>query len=181
MAPVQRQRHRRAAWTLAVGKVQRGAPDTAVAGRVIMQGATVGNQSTHAYTPPTQANDKLPESERVPASDVYMMAPAVASKMLDAIARTHGFNFEETLTGFKWAGNKVTRARHCSRGGGAAAKPACAVAVRGCCGPDLTAACVGARRSHTCFVMRARRCCFRTSLRSGSASATCVVPAQDRT
>ena len=55
----------------------------------------------------SQANDKLPESQRVPASDEYMMAPAVASKMLDAIARTHGFNFEETLTGFKWAGNKV--------------------------------------------------------------------------
>lgn len=58
-----------------------------------------------------EANAALPESERVPASDVYMMAPAVASKMLAAIAEAHGFNFEETLTGFKWAGFRADALR----------------------------------------------------------------------
>ncbi|CAC5362470.1 PGM2 [Mytilus coruscus] len=42
----------------------------------------------------------------VPASDVYMLASTVSSKILQTIARIEGFNFEETLTGFKWMGNK---------------------------------------------------------------------------
>ncbi|RWS09628.1 phosphoglucomutase-2-like protein [Dinothrombium tinctorium] len=41
-----------------------------------------------------------------PASDCYMIASAVSSKILAAIARKEGFNFIETLTGFKWMGNK---------------------------------------------------------------------------
>ncbi|XP_071152090.1 phosphopentomutase-like [Mytilus edulis] len=42
----------------------------------------------------------------VPASEVYMLASTVSSKILQTIARNEGFNFEETLTGFKWMGNK---------------------------------------------------------------------------
>jgi len=68
-------------------------------------GHTLGHVERRCFE--HQHNDALPEDERVPASDVYMMAPAVASKMLEAVAHHYGFNFEETLTGFKWAGNKV--------------------------------------------------------------------------
>ncbi|CAG8479488.1 23290_t:CDS:2, partial [Racocetra persica] len=34
-----------------------------------------------------------------------MLSTAVSSKMLAIIAKTEGFYFEETLTGFKWLGN----------------------------------------------------------------------------
>lgn len=40
------------------------------------------------------------------ASNVYMIASTVSSKILRAIANKEGFNFIETLTGFKWMGNK---------------------------------------------------------------------------
>lgn len=43
----------------------------------------------------------------VPASDVYMISSTVSSKILQAIASKEGFNFIETLTGFKWMGNKA--------------------------------------------------------------------------
>ncbi|XP_055957447.1 phosphopentomutase [Patella vulgata] len=42
----------------------------------------------------------------VPASDVYMLASTVSSKILQSIGSVEGFNFVETLTGFKWMGNK---------------------------------------------------------------------------
>ncbi|XP_071550030.1 phosphopentomutase isoform X2 [Panulirus ornatus] len=42
----------------------------------------------------------------IPPSDCYMVASTVSSKMLQAIASKEGFNFVETLTGFKWMGNK---------------------------------------------------------------------------
>uniref|UniRef100_A0AAY4CI18 Uncharacterized protein n=1 Tax=Denticeps clupeoides TaxID=299321 RepID=A0AAY4CI18_9TELE len=38
---------------------------------------------------------------------VYMLATTVSSKILQTIARTEGFHFEETLPGFKWIGNKI--------------------------------------------------------------------------
>ncbi|XP_072352656.1 phosphopentomutase [Scyliorhinus torazame] len=38
---------------------------------------------------------------------VYMLASTVSSKILRAIALKEGFHFEETLTGFKWMGNKA--------------------------------------------------------------------------
>ncbi|XP_045107656.1 phosphoglucomutase-2-like isoform X1 [Portunus trituberculatus] len=44
-------------------------------------------------------------SPHIPASDCYMVASTVSSKILRAIAKKEGFNFEETLTGFKWMGN----------------------------------------------------------------------------
>jgi len=36
----------------------------------------------------------------------YMLASTVSSKILRAIAKKEGFHFEETLTGFKWMGNR---------------------------------------------------------------------------
>ncbi|XP_052794859.1 phosphopentomutase-like [Mya arenaria] len=43
----------------------------------------------------------------LPASDCYMYASTVSSKILAAIAKKEGFHFEETLTGFKWMGNRA--------------------------------------------------------------------------
>lgn len=38
--------------------------------------------------------------------DCYMLASTVSTKFLRAMAKVEGFNFIETLTGFKWMGNK---------------------------------------------------------------------------
>lgn len=38
--------------------------------------------------------------------DCFCLASTVSSKMLKSMARIDGFNFEETLTGFKWMGNR---------------------------------------------------------------------------
>lgn len=43
-----------------------------------------------------------------PVSDLYMLASTVSSKILQTIGNREGFNFEETLTGFKWMGNLST-------------------------------------------------------------------------
>lgn len=39
-------------------------------------------------------------------SNCYMLASTVSSKMLKTMSHKEGFNFEETLTGFKWMGNR---------------------------------------------------------------------------
>lgn len=39
-------------------------------------------------------------------ADCYMLASTVSSKLLRTMAKVEGFNFIETLTGFKWMGNK---------------------------------------------------------------------------
>lgn len=39
--------------------------------------------------------------------DCYVLASTVSSKMLRAVGNVEGFNFEETLTGFKWMGNRA--------------------------------------------------------------------------
>jgi phosphomannomutase len=47
--------------------------------------------------------------EKYPGADLskcYMLASTVSSKMLKTMSRAEGFNFEETLTGFKWMGNR---------------------------------------------------------------------------
>ena len=36
-----------------------------------------------------------------------MLASTVSSKMLAVVAKAEGFHFHETLTGFKWLGNKA--------------------------------------------------------------------------
>lgn len=43
----------------------------------------------------------------IKASDVYMISSTVSSKILKSIALEKGFNFVETLTGFKWMANKA--------------------------------------------------------------------------
>ncbi|XP_046820288.1 phosphoglucomutase-2 [Vespa crabro] len=40
-------------------------------------------------------------------SNVYMLSSTVSSKILASMAKKEGFNFEETLTGFKWMGNRT--------------------------------------------------------------------------
>ncbi|XP_059470245.1 phosphopentomutase [Neocloeon triangulifer] len=40
-------------------------------------------------------------------SKIYMLASTVSSKLLRSMAKKEGFNFVETLTGFKWMGNKA--------------------------------------------------------------------------
>lgn len=40
-----------------------------------------------------------------------MINSAVSSRIVDAIAKKEGFNYEETLTGFKWMGNKAQELR----------------------------------------------------------------------
>ncbi|CAN8006846.1 unnamed protein product [Ixodes hexagonus] len=47
------------------------------------------------------------KNPNVPAKDVYMISSTVSSKILSAIAAKEGFNFVETLTGFKWMSNKA--------------------------------------------------------------------------
>ncbi|KAG9342451.1 hypothetical protein JZ751_016453 [Albula glossodonta] len=48
---------------------------------------------------------RFPDSTKV--KEVYMLASTVSSKILRAIALKEGFHFEETLTGFKWMGNRA--------------------------------------------------------------------------
>ncbi|XP_029000176.1 phosphoglucomutase-2 [Betta splendens] len=40
--------------------------------------------------------------------NLYMLSSTVSSKILRAIALKEGFHFEETLTGFKWMGNRAS-------------------------------------------------------------------------
>uniref|UniRef100_A0A8C5QYS0 Phosphoglucomutase 2 n=1 Tax=Leptobrachium leishanense TaxID=445787 RepID=A0A8C5QYS0_9ANUR len=49
--------------------------------------------------------EKHPDAEAV--KSMYMLASTVSSKILRAIAVKEGFHFEETLTGFKWMGNRA--------------------------------------------------------------------------
>ena len=47
------------------------------------------------------------QSNSTPAKDVYMISSTVSSKILQSMSKTEGFNWLETLTGFKWMGNKA--------------------------------------------------------------------------
>ncbi|MCI4395072.1 hypothetical protein PGIGA_G00176170 [Pangasianodon gigas] len=51
--------------------------------------------------------EKQGEKFKSSVKDVYMLASTVSSKILRAIALKEGFHFEETLTGFKWMGNRA--------------------------------------------------------------------------
>lgn len=44
-------------------------------------------------------------------TQLYFVASTVSSKMLRAVAHAEGLNFVETLTGFKWMGNKTAELR----------------------------------------------------------------------
>uniref|UniRef100_A0A1A7XGY4 Phosphoglucomutase 2-like 1 n=1 Tax=Iconisemion striatum TaxID=60296 RepID=A0A1A7XGY4_9TELE len=52
-------------------------------------------------------NWKENHSDPADSQKVYMLATSVSSKILQALARAEGFNFEETLPGFKWIGNRI--------------------------------------------------------------------------
>ncbi|XP_033118420.1 phosphoglucomutase-2-like isoform X2 [Anneissia japonica] len=61
-------------------------------------GALLGWWAFHCYQHQRQNNQQW--------ESVYMLASTVSSKILRAIGKKEGFKFEETLTGFKWMGNR---------------------------------------------------------------------------
>uniref|UniRef100_A0A1B6E2I8 Phosphoglucomutase-2 n=1 Tax=Clastoptera arizonana TaxID=38151 RepID=A0A1B6E2I8_9HEMI len=60
-------------------------------------GALLGWWSIYTY------KQKNPSAD---LSKVYMLSSTVSSKILKSISKKEGFQFEETLTGFKWMGNR---------------------------------------------------------------------------
>lgn len=50
---------------------------------------------------------KQQNSDPAAVKNLYMLSSTVSSKILRAIALKEGFHFEETLTGFKWMGNRA--------------------------------------------------------------------------
>ncbi|KAI9206097.1 uncharacterized protein BJ171DRAFT_422329 [Polychytrium aggregatum] len=46
-------------------------------------------------------------SQNLPHGKYAMLASTVSSKMLEYVGKARGFRFEETLTGFKWLGNRA--------------------------------------------------------------------------
>uniref|UniRef100_A0A3Q3IXP9 Phosphoglucomutase 2 n=1 Tax=Monopterus albus TaxID=43700 RepID=A0A3Q3IXP9_MONAL len=50
---------------------------------------------------------KQQNSDAAAVKSLYMLSSTVSSKILRAIAVKEGFHFEETLTGFKWMGNRA--------------------------------------------------------------------------
>nr|CCA16644.1 phosphoglucomutase putative [Albugo laibachii Nc14] len=56
----------------------------------------------------TQHLERNPSMDR---SKLYFVASTVSSKMLGAVASAHSAQFAETLSGFKWIGNKVDELR----------------------------------------------------------------------
>ncbi|KAJ8674222.1 hypothetical protein QAD02_005484 [Eretmocerus hayati] len=60
-------------------------------------GALLGWWMLHAF------RVRFPDAD---VSDAYMLASTVSSKILASMAKREGFQFEETLTGFKWMGNR---------------------------------------------------------------------------
>ncbi|CAB1429638.1 unnamed protein product [Pleuronectes platessa] len=50
---------------------------------------------------------KQQNSDADAVKNLYMLSSTVSSKILRAIALKEGFHFEETLTGFKWMGNRA--------------------------------------------------------------------------
>lgn len=61
-------------------------------------GALLGWWMIHAYRVLNPQTD---------LDNTYMLTSTVSSKILATMAKKEGFNFEETLTGFKWMGNKA--------------------------------------------------------------------------
>ncbi|XP_065838577.1 phosphopentomutase-like [Oscarella lobularis] len=52
-------------------------------------------------------NYKQSNPEGFESENVYMLASTVSSKFIGSMASVEGFQFEETLTGFKWMGNRT--------------------------------------------------------------------------
>uniref|UniRef100_A0A0V0G6E7 Putative phosphoglucomutase/phosphomannomutase n=1 Tax=Triatoma dimidiata TaxID=72491 RepID=A0A0V0G6E7_TRIDM len=61
-------------------------------------GAFLGWWMIHTY------KNKHPSADY---SNVYLLSSTVSSKILKTMATAEGFSFEETLTGFKWMGNRA--------------------------------------------------------------------------
>ncbi|XP_047126037.1 phosphopentomutase isoform X1 [Hydra vulgaris] len=53
-------------------------------------------------------NHKNKHPELYPSDSIYMIYSTVSSRALRTMGEIEGFQFEETLTGFKWMGNKTT-------------------------------------------------------------------------
>lgn len=63
-------------------------------------GALLGWWAIQYYREENGAGEKV-------MGNCYMLASTVSSKILRAMAKKEGFEFEETLTGFKWMGNRA--------------------------------------------------------------------------
>ncbi|CAK8683742.1 unnamed protein product [Clavelina lepadiformis] len=61
-------------------------------------GTLLGWWAWHCYI------SKNPDADR---SNVYMLSSTVSSMILQSVASVEGFSFEDTLTGFKWMGNRT--------------------------------------------------------------------------
>jgi phosphoglucomutase len=55
----------------------------------------------------TRSNDGPAKASAEKQRKIAMLTTAVSSSMLSRMARAHGVYFEETLTGFKWLGNRA--------------------------------------------------------------------------
>lgn len=53
--------------------------------------------------------------EAASGENVYMLTTAVTSRMIAAMAKKEGFQFDETLTGFKWLGNRTEELRRAGK------------------------------------------------------------------
>ncbi|XP_011617682.2 phosphopentomutase [Takifugu rubripes] len=67
-------------------------------------GALLGWWMFHCWK---QHNSDAAPADASAVKRVYMLSSTVSSKILRAIALKEGFHFEETLTGFKWMGNRA--------------------------------------------------------------------------
>lgn len=77
-------------------------------------GALLGWWLWHCYT-----SDGALAAQVVARQDCYMISTAVSSKFLQSMARLEGFQFVETLTGFKYMGNLTDELMKGGGGGGA--------------------------------------------------------------
>lgn len=51
--------------------------------------------------------NRAKDNGKTPASNVYMLYSTVSSHILRSMAEKEGFKCEDTLTGFKWMGNRA--------------------------------------------------------------------------
>ena len=52
---------------------------------------------------------KSSEESLAELENCFMLASTVSMRMPETMAKTEGFQFEETLTGFKWMGNRTSQ------------------------------------------------------------------------
>ena len=69
-------------------------------------GALFGWWNWHIFK---EQNKDLLEKDPSCLNDVYMLYSTVSSNILKSIAQKEGFKCEDTLTGFKWMGNKASQ------------------------------------------------------------------------